>query len=721
MRSCAIRIHGCSGTRRWAIFSSSRTDATPLTPEEQRELIPAYIAYRSELNEAEQENIARAQDWALARRRDPLSEKFVTDLHKQMLGDVWRWAGKFRTSERNLGIPFYEIPVALRELRDEIKAWIEYKSYPPDEIAVRFHHRLVQIHPFPNGNGRHARLMADLLVMRLGRRAVFVGQRQFAGFRRCARALYRGTEGRRQSRCRPAAGIREVVDLLSIRARISSMFRLVAVFSVLAMAGFPASPEPRTLQSRGAARQLHAPVFGASTTALYEHLLDNPAKIAALKTMSIGLDRFPGGSDANFYNWRTGLIEIQAHPDSSRYVQFWAKAAARIAQGLPHGVTLEQYDGFSREIGAQVILVPNFESSTVADQVEWFKRLAHAGIVPERIELGNEYWVAMLNDPASLARWPDEPTSMRIMKEYLDALRPYLPSHAKVAAQASSGAADIRGGRFGQRLKQWDEDLRPEPWFDAVTLHLYPRLRDAMGDPNAGTTPLTLKNALSRLTAMMARVDEGVDRILQDTERRLPGKELWITEWNARGSNIVVQRGANDPMSPGMEMLATTRMAMVQLRHPAVTASLFFSLGFDAAQHAMFVSDGRGSYVPVPTAAALRWLNEAANAGGSFQRVVQAGARLVAGGGARDESYFPVEGGLFQSGTRATLILENASSDTFSFDPAALMPNRRPSKVEFISMPDLSDTATLAARINTGSAGSAVAVAPFSVTRVVWE
>jgi len=143
-------------------------DATPLTVEEMRELIPAHIAYRRELNEAEQENIARAQDWALARRRDPLSEKCVTDLHKQMLGDVWRWAGKFRTSERNLGIPFYEIPAALRQLLDEAKGWIEYKSFSPDEIAVRFHHRLVAIHPFPNGNGRHARLMADLLVMQLG-------------------------------------------------------------------------------------------------------------------------------------------------------------------------------------------------------------------------------------------------------------------------------------------------------------------------------------------------------------------------------------------------------------------------------------------------------------------------------------------------------------------------------------------------------------------------
>ena len=97
--------------------------ATPLTPEEKRALIPAHIAYRSELNEAEQEYIARAQDWALGRKRDPLSERFVRELHRRMLGDVWKWAGKFRTSERNLGIPFYEIPVALRQLLDDTKAW----------------------------------------------------------------------------------------------------------------------------------------------------------------------------------------------------------------------------------------------------------------------------------------------------------------------------------------------------------------------------------------------------------------------------------------------------------------------------------------------------------------------------------------------------------------------------------------------------------------------
>jgi Fic-DOC domain mobile mystery protein B len=143
-------------------------DATPLTPDERQALIPSDITYRRELNKAEQENIARAQDWALSRRRELLTERFIKDLHKRMLGEVWRWAGNFRITERNIGIPYYQIPVALRELLDDVKAWIEYKTYPPDEIAVRFHHRLVHIHPFPNGNGRHSRLMADLLIMQFG-------------------------------------------------------------------------------------------------------------------------------------------------------------------------------------------------------------------------------------------------------------------------------------------------------------------------------------------------------------------------------------------------------------------------------------------------------------------------------------------------------------------------------------------------------------------------
>ena len=95
-------------------------DATPLTPDERQGLIPSDITYRRELNKAEQENIARAQDWALSRRRELLTEKFIKDLHKRMLGEVWRWAGDFRTTERNIGIPYYQIPMALHELLDDV-------------------------------------------------------------------------------------------------------------------------------------------------------------------------------------------------------------------------------------------------------------------------------------------------------------------------------------------------------------------------------------------------------------------------------------------------------------------------------------------------------------------------------------------------------------------------------------------------------------------------
>jgi Fic-DOC domain mobile mystery protein B len=143
-------------------------DATPLAPEERSGLIPSDISYRRELNLAEQENIARALTWATARRRDVLSERVLMQLHRRMFGDVWRWAGRFRTTERNLGIPPYEIPMALRDLLADVRVWVEHGVYPPDEIAVRFHHRLVAIHPFVNGNGRHSRLMADLLVQQLG-------------------------------------------------------------------------------------------------------------------------------------------------------------------------------------------------------------------------------------------------------------------------------------------------------------------------------------------------------------------------------------------------------------------------------------------------------------------------------------------------------------------------------------------------------------------------
>lgn len=143
--------------------------ATPLTPEERDGLIPSYITLRAELNEAEQIGIADAARWAFAARRDILDEKALLQLHRRMFKDVWRWAGRFRTTERNIGVPAWRIGPDLHQLLDDVRYWVEHASYPPDEIAVRFHHQLVLIHPFPNGNGRFSRLAADLLAVRLGR------------------------------------------------------------------------------------------------------------------------------------------------------------------------------------------------------------------------------------------------------------------------------------------------------------------------------------------------------------------------------------------------------------------------------------------------------------------------------------------------------------------------------------------------------------------------
>ena len=151
------------------LFSPEHPNETLLDPDERRQLLLPHIATRAQLNEAEQENIADATTWAFARRRDVLKESFLLSLHKRMLGQVWRWAGTIRNSDRNIGMAFHQIRPQMRLLVEDARYWVENGTYPADEIAVRFHHRLVLIHPFPNGNGRHGRLAADLLAVRLDR------------------------------------------------------------------------------------------------------------------------------------------------------------------------------------------------------------------------------------------------------------------------------------------------------------------------------------------------------------------------------------------------------------------------------------------------------------------------------------------------------------------------------------------------------------------------
>lgn len=139
---------------------------TPLDPEQINGLKIKTISTQQQLNEFEQTNINEALQWLNSKRKinNLLSEEFMIQLHKRMLGMVWKWAGQFRRIETNIGIDWTRISLEIRILIDDVNFWVEHQTYMPEEIAIRFKHRLVSIHCFPNGNGRHSRIMADLIA-----------------------------------------------------------------------------------------------------------------------------------------------------------------------------------------------------------------------------------------------------------------------------------------------------------------------------------------------------------------------------------------------------------------------------------------------------------------------------------------------------------------------------------------------------------------------------
>ena len=144
--------------------------ATPLDPDEINSLIPSHITTQNQLNEWEAANILEAETWLFNRTNHGnfITLDFIKLLHIKMFDQTWAWAGTFRKTERNIGVaPFY-ITTELNNLLEDVHHQIIKHSLPLDEIAYRFHHRLVAIHPFPNGNGRHARLMTDLLLVQTG-------------------------------------------------------------------------------------------------------------------------------------------------------------------------------------------------------------------------------------------------------------------------------------------------------------------------------------------------------------------------------------------------------------------------------------------------------------------------------------------------------------------------------------------------------------------------
>jgi Fic-DOC domain mobile mystery protein B len=149
---------------------------TPLDEDEKEGLLIKSIATRGELDEFEQQNIEDAIQWSLNRKfktEQILSESFIQELHKRMYRNVWKWAGEYRKTNKNIGVDKLEIPVGLRSLIGDASFWLGHNVYKPEEFAIRFKHRLVSIHCFPNGNGRHSRMIADIMIEKIYQQPVF--------------------------------------------------------------------------------------------------------------------------------------------------------------------------------------------------------------------------------------------------------------------------------------------------------------------------------------------------------------------------------------------------------------------------------------------------------------------------------------------------------------------------------------------------------------------
>lgn len=139
--------------------------ATPIKEDDAGALIPNHITTQRELNEWESHNIQKATSWGLSRKRsEVLSVDFVKELHRRMFDETWTWAGKFRQSNKNIGVAWEQVSIETRKLMDDAKCWLSESTFRIEESAVRLHYRIVAIHPFVNGNGRHARLIADILL-----------------------------------------------------------------------------------------------------------------------------------------------------------------------------------------------------------------------------------------------------------------------------------------------------------------------------------------------------------------------------------------------------------------------------------------------------------------------------------------------------------------------------------------------------------------------------
>lgn len=473
--------------------------------------------------------------------------------------------------------------------------------------------------------------------------------------------------------------------------------------------------------SNGSTRSLDGVRLGVNSPACYAVPHEDAAMIPGVKRLAPEILRFPGGTVANFWDWRAGQLSVpKVTEGASRYREFLMSVEPHTRAAHPNGISVERFAEIASEVGAEVVLVVNLESDTVQSQQEWFAHMHSLGIVPRRIEMGNEFYLALLGDRESRLRFPDWATTAKITREYVDAIRPFLPADAVVAVQSA-------GSRFWSREDQgagefhhwwtWDDDMSPELWFDAVTVHPYAEIDLVAGPGSAAGLP---GNVDAVTDALMARADEGLRRALDAIVGALPGKQIWMTEW---GPGVVAQLGQpNPPSYDGMWLHVTARYLLTMLAYPAVTVSAYHSLFHDGGIYALFRPNSEGGYTPMGAAELHRWFHVAARQSDTFETLSVDGSKAVVGGGSiADETYLDIAAGLFRGDSGTTLFAQNASREPVRIDVGAISADA-PDLAETMATADLAASlADAVPPVRPLPTARAIEVPPRSITRFVWE
>jgi hypothetical protein len=384
------------------------------------------------------------------------------------------------------------------------------------------------------------------------------------------------------------------------------------------------------------------------------------------------------------------------------------------------------FNEFCKKVGAEFVFVPNLETSTVDEQNSCFADMKNKGIVPRFIELGNEFFFALMSDSEVEKQFPDCHSTMRVMKKYLDGFRKYLPDDAVIATQSAASrfysTQDVPSEHLLHRRWLWDDELVDEPWFQAVTVHMYPDLDRVVGHEGVEAgLPQRMDEAFP---AMIARAEDGLDRMLKDLEQKLPGKAIWITEWNPVGMRHYFEHRRMGFL--GIHIHMTIRMLLVLIRRPSVRMCLFHTLSYSdmVSVWRTFTPapNGKG-YLPIGPTNILRWFHETANGEVKYRRINVEGAERIAGNGAEEsEGYNDIEAAFFKEREKVTLLIHNASGESRMLRLPELDGGKSPMKVETVETPDLgADFSFTTPSIHSIKAKRDILAPAYSLTKVIFE